>query len=75
MHPAGLERPPQWQVVFERDLAGLLLILSAIAHPHLLRRAAGLGAICCFFHAIAHRLLAHAMLLKLSARLVAVDAG
>ena len=68
-------------VVFARNLVGLLLILSLVAHRHqrkprsrvarlhLLRSTAGLGAMYCFFYAIAHMPLADAMLLKLSAPL------
>lgn len=68
-------------VVFARNLIGLLLILSLTAHPshrklrtqvphlHLIRSMAGLGAMYCFFYAIAHMPLANAMLLKLSAPL------
>lgn len=68
-------------VVFARNLVGLAL-LSALAvsrprislrtrvpHLHLLRSTAGLGAMYCFFYAIAHMPLADAMLLKLSAPL------
>ncbi len=68
-------------VVFARNLVGLLLLLGLAAHPghrdlrtrvphlHLLRGAAGVGAMYCFFYAIAHMPLANAMLLKLSAPL------
>lgn len=68
-------------VVFARNLVGLALLLAMASHPghrslatavfhlHLLRTAAGLGAMYCFFYAIAHMPLADAMLLKLSAPL------
>ena len=68
-------------LVFARNLVGLSLILGLLAYPgqrdirtrvphlHLLRGTAGLGAMYCFFYAIAHMPLANAMLLKLSAPL------
>ncbi len=68
-------------VVFARNLVGLLLLATltsrtgvrglqtAVPHLHLLRGLAGLGAMYCFFYAIAHMPLADAMLLKLSAPL------
>lgn len=68
-------------VVFARNLIGLALLASLATHPgfrswktkvpqlHLLRASAGLGAMYCFFYAIAHMPLANAMLLKLSAPL------
>lgn len=68
-------------VVFARNLVGLALLFSLTAlpahrglrtrvpHLHLLRASAGLGAMYCFFYAIAHMPLANAMLLKLSAPL------
>jgi drug/metabolite transporter (DMT)-like permease len=68
-------------LVFARNLVGLGLIgaLAAgsgwsrlrtrVPHLHLLRGAAGLGAMYCFFYAIAHMPLANAMLLKLTAPL------
>jgi drug/metabolite transporter (DMT)-like permease len=68
-------------VVFARNLVGLALLSTLVAHPghrrlrtgvahlHLLRGTAGLGAMYCFFYAIAHMPLANAMLLKLSAPL------
>lgn len=68
-------------VVFARNLVGLALLttltLSAtrtnlrtrVPHLHLLRGTAGLGAMYCFFYAIAHMPLADAMLLKLTAPL------
>jgi drug/metabolite transporter (DMT)-like permease len=68
-------------VVFARNLIGLVLLLPIIgAQPglrlatrvpalHLMRGLAGVGAMYCFFYAIAHLPLADAMLLKLSAPL------
>lgn len=68
-------------IVFARNLVGLALLLAVTAGPrpqslrtrvphlHLLRATAGLGAMYCFFYAIAHMPLADAMLLKLSAPL------
>lgn len=69
-------------VVFFRNAFGLLLLLPWVARHglrrglatdwpaiHLLRGLAGLGAMYCFFYAIAHMPLAEAMLLKLSAPL------
>ena len=68
-------------VVFARNLVGLVLLSTLAAHTghrslrtrvphlHLLRGTAGLGAMYCFFYAIAHMPLADAMLLKLSAPL------
>jgi drug/metabolite transporter (DMT)-like permease len=68
-------------LVFARNLVGLALIAAlasvpgwrglrtAVPHLHLLRGAAGLGAMYCFFYAIAHMPLANAMLLKLTAPL------
>ena len=68
-------------VVFARNLVGLALLSTLTAHSarislrtwvphlHLLRGTAGLGAMYCFFYAIAHMPLADAMLLKLSAPL------
>jgi drug/metabolite transporter (DMT)-like permease len=69
-------------VVFFRNAFGLLFFLPWLARPglrsrlatawpqmHLLRGLAGLGAMYCFFYAIAHMPLAEAMLLKLSAPL------
>ena len=68
-------------VVFARNLVSLALLSTLAAHPghrslrtrvphlHLLRGTAGLGAMYCFFYAIAHMPLADAMLLKLSAPL------
>lgn len=68
-------------VVFARNLVGLALLSSfavhtghrslrtRVPHLHLLRGTAGLGAMYCFFYAIAHMPLANAMLLKLSAPL------
>jgi drug/metabolite transporter (DMT)-like permease len=69
-------------VVFFRNAFGLLLFLPWVLRPglrrrlatdwphmHLLRGLAGLGAMYCFYYAIAHMPLAEAMLLKLSAPL------
>ncbi len=68
-------------VVFARNLVGLMLVAGIVSRPglrtlrtsvphlHLLRGTAGLGAMYCFFYAIAHMPLANAMLLKLSAPL------
>lgn len=68
-------------VVFARNLVGLALLSSLVIHPahrglhtrvphlHLIRGLAGLGAMYCFFYAIAHMPLANAMLLKLTAPL------
>ncbi len=69
-------------VVFFRNAFGLLLLLPWVARHglrrglatdwpaiHVLRGLAGLGAMYCFFYAIAHMPLAEAMLLKLSAPL------
>ena len=68
-------------VVFARNLVGLVVLVGLTAttgraglrtrvpHLHLLRGTAGLGAMYCFFYAIAHMPLANAMLLKLSAPL------
>ena len=68
-------------VVFARNLIGLALLIGITSHPrssglrtkvphlHLLRASAGLGAMYCFFYAIANMPLADAMLLKLSAPL------
>lgn len=68
-------------LVFARNLVGLALVAALVAvpgwgelrtrvpHLHLLRGTAGLGAMYCFFYAIAHMPLANAMLLKLTAPL------
>lgn len=68
-------------VVFGRNLVGLLLLAALtflrgyrdlrtqVPHLHLLRGLAGVGAMYCFFYAIAHLPLADAMLLKLTAPL------
>ena len=69
-------------VVFARNFVALTLLLSLttlhptyralrtkVPHLHLLRGLAGLGAMYCFFYAIAHMPLASAMLLKLTAPL------
>ncbi len=75
------EQLPSASVVFFRNLLGLALVLPWLLksgtrslgtdHPrlHILRGLAGLGAMYCFFHAIAHMPLAEAMLLKVSAPL------
>jgi len=69
------------QIVFFRNLFGTLLFLpwllrhrsiglrTQVPHLHLLRSITGLGAMYCFFYAIAHLPLAEAMLLKLSSPL------
>jgi drug/metabolite transporter (DMT)-like permease len=69
------------QVVFFRNLLVLLVLFpvlmrsrrvgfaTAVPHYHLLRGTAGVGAMYCFFFAIANMPLANAMLLKLSAPL------
>lgn len=69
-------------IVFARNLVALTLLLSLatlrpahrglrtqVPHLHLLRGLAGLGAMYCFFYAIARMPLASAMLLKLTAPL------
>jgi drug/metabolite transporter (DMT)-like permease len=68
-------------VVFARNIVGLALLSgflvqaadvglrTRVPHLHLLRGLAGLGAMYCFFYAIAHMPLANAMLLKLTAPL------
>jgi drug/metabolite transporter (DMT)-like permease len=68
-------------IVFARNLIGLGLLLGLMSRPangglrtnvphlHLVRGLAGLGAMYCFFYAIAHMPLANAMLLKLTAPL------
>jgi drug/metabolite transporter (DMT)-like permease len=68
-------------IVFGRNLIGLMLLAGVIGstaagslrtsvpHLHLLRGVAGLGAMYCFFYAIAKMPLADAMLLKLTAPL------
>jgi drug/metabolite transporter (DMT)-like permease len=68
-------------IVFGRNLVGLALVFTLassagldnlrtrVPHLHLLRASAGLGAMYCFFYAIAHMALADAMLLKLTAPL------
>ncbi len=75
------EQLPSASVVFFRNLLGLALVLPWLLksgtrslgtdHPrlHILRGLAGLGAMYCFFYAIAHMPLAEAMLLKVSAPL------
>jgi drug/metabolite transporter (DMT)-like permease len=69
------------QVVFFRNLFGVILLLpwlmrrsypglrTKVPHLHLLRSIAGLGAMYCFFYAIANLPLAEAMVLKLSSPL------
>lgn len=68
-------------VVFARNLVGLVLLAgiasipghrvlrTRVPHLHVLRGLAGVGAMYCFFYAIAHLTLANAMLLKLTAPL------
>ncbi len=68
-------------LVFARNLVGLALVATLVSlpgrqdlrtqvpHLHLLRGSAGLGAMYCFFFAIANMPLANAMLLKLTAPL------
>lgn len=68
-------------LVFARNLVGLVFVAAIaslpgwrelrtnVPHLHLLRGTAGLGAMYCFFYAIAHMPLANAMLLKLTAPL------
>lgn len=72
---------PNELIVFLRNLIGVALLLpwlcrlgirhlgTSVAHLHLVRSLAGLGAMYCFFYAIAHIALAEAMLLKMSAPL------
>lgn len=72
---------PSTSIVFFRNLIGLALVLPWLlrqgvgnlgtghARLHLLRGLAGLGAMYCFFFAIANMPLAEAMLLKVSAPL------
>ncbi len=72
---------PNTSIVFFRNLIGLALVLPWLlrrgagnmgtghARLHLLRGLAGLGAMYCFFYAIANMPLAEAMLLKVSAPL------
>jgi len=69
------------QIVFFRNLFGLAVLVpwllrrrsigirTEIPHLHLARSLAGLGAMYCFFYAIAHLPLAQAMVLKLSSPL------
>lgn len=69
------------QVVFFRNAFGVLMLLpwllrrqypglkTKVPHLHLLRSLAGLGAMYCFFYAIAHLPLAEAMILKLTSPL------
>ena len=68
-------------VVFARNLVGLMILLpwllqggirrfsTRVPHLHLLRGLAGVGAMYCFFYALAKLPLADAMLLKLTAPL------
>jgi len=70
---------PNAMVVFGRNLVGLLILApwllrrrgtdlrTAVPALHLLRAAAGVAAMYCFFYAIAKMPLAEAMLLKLTA--------
>lgn len=70
---------PNEVVVFFRNLLGLIILVPWLARRglgglatkvpglHVLRAAAGLAAMYCFFYAIAHIALAEAMLLKLTA--------
>jgi drug/metabolite transporter (DMT)-like permease len=70
---------PNESIVFFRNLLGLGLILpwllrrgvgnlgTEVLRFHLLRSLAGLGAMYCFFYALAHLPLAEAILLKLTA--------
>lgn len=72
---------PNESIVFFRNLFGIALLLpwawhrglvdlrTQVPHLHLLRGLAGVGAMYCFFYAIAHIALADAMLLKLTAPL------
>jgi len=65
-------------MVFMRNLFGLMLLLPLLARAgpeivrtrtpwlHLLRGAAGLGAMYCFYYALAHLALAEGMLLKMT---------
>ena len=69
-------------VVFARNIVGLAMLSgittllpghprlrTRVPHLHLLRGLCGLGAMYCFYYAIAHMPLANAMLLKLTAPL------
>ena len=70
---------PNEVIVFMRNLAGLLFVLpmllrygpasvyTRVPGLHLLRAALGLGAMYCFFYALAHLPLAHGVLLKMTA--------
>ncbi len=72
---------PNEMVVFLRNLLGIALLLpwfwfqgraslaTRVPHLHLLRGLAGLGAMYCFYYAIAHMQLGEAMLLKMTAPL------
>jgi len=72
---------PNASIVFFRNVIGVGLLLpwlwhlgirqlrTAVPHLHVLRSLAGLGAMYCFFYAIAHIALAEAMLLKMTAPL------
>ncbi len=72
---------PNTMLVFARNLFGLVALLpvlwhlrqtplrTRVLHLHLLRAGAGVGAMYCFFYAIAHLALAEAVLLKLTAPL------
>jgi drug/metabolite transporter (DMT)-like permease len=72
---------PNEMVVFLRNLLGIALLLpwfwfqgraslaTRVPHLHLLRGLAGLGAMYCFYYAIARMHLGEAMLLKMTAPL------
>ena len=72
---------PNEVIVFFRNLFGVALLMPWLArrglgnlatevpHLHLLRALAGLGAMYCFYYALAHIPLAEAMLLKMTAPL------
>lgn len=75
------EELPNEVIVFSRNVLGLLVLLpwflhrgtssfrTRALHLHLLRGTAGVGAMYCFFYAIAHVPLATAMLLMVTAPL------
>lgn len=72
---------PNEVIVFFRNIFGVTLLLpwlirrgrgslaAGVPHLHLLRDLAGLGAMYCFYYALAHIPLAEAMLLKMTAPL------